>query len=258
MPFFQPDSIRYFRFESLDNLPHAVFTRKGGVSPQPWAELNLGGTVGDDPIRVMQNRLLLFHSLGRNPDYSFDVWQVHGNVVFCTSEPRAQGIPYQKADAILTDRPGLSLLMRFADCVPILLWDPQKRVVGIVHAGWQGTVKQAAASAISAMKTQYGTYPGDVLAGIGPSIAAHHYPVGAEVISQVYQAFGSDAHQFITGVLKVELDLWKANQFILQKSGVHQIEIAGICTACNPQDWYSHRAEEGKTGRFGVLIGLPG
>jgi len=257
MPFFQTDSLRYFRFESFESLPHAVFTRRGGVSPQPWAELNLGGTVGDDPIRVSQNRSLMFRSIGRNADHAFDVWQVHGSDVVCAWEPRAPGIPHDKADAILTDRPGLSLLMRFADCVPILLWDPGKKVVGLVHAGWQGTVKQVAASAISVMQAKFGTNPGEVLAGIGPSIAAHHYPVGAEVISEVRQAFGSEAEQFITGNPQVELDLWKANQFILERIGVTQIETSGVCTACNLGDWYSHRAEKGRTGRFGVLIGLP-
>jgi polyphenol oxidase len=257
MSFCQSDAVRYYQFESFDGLPHGVFTRKGGVSPLPWAELNLGGTVGDDPDRVLQNRSLLFRALGLNPLNSFDVWQVHGNNVVCTRDPRLQGSPYRQADAILTDRPGLSLLMRFADCVPILLWDPVKKVVGLVHAGWQGTIKQTAASAIRVMQSEYGSNPPEILAGIGPSIAAHHYPVGAEVIKQVRQVFGSEADQLIIGDSKDELDLWKANQFILEKVGVKQIEISGICTACNLGDWYSHRAEAGRTGRFGVLIGLP-
>ncbi len=257
MPYFQPDSVRYYQFDSLDHVPHAVFTRKGGVSPQPWAELNVGGTVGDDPMRVAQNRSVLFRTLGRNPDNAFDVWQVHGSDVVCTREPRSPDIPIQKADAILTDRPGLSLMMRFADCVPILLWDPEKKVVGIVHAGWQGTVQQVAGTALTVMQAQYGSNPGDVIAGIGPSIAAHHYPVGAEVLVQVRHVFGSEAEKFLSGHSRVELDLWKANQYTLELAGVKHIEIAGECTACNLDNWYSHRAEGGKTGRFGVLIGLP-
>ncbi len=135
--------------------------------------------------------------------------------------------------------------------------DPAKKVVGLVHAGWQGTLKQAAASAISMMQSQYGTNPAEIVAGIGPSIAADHYPVGEEVISRVKQVFGSEADHFITGDSQVGLDLWRANQFVLEQSGVKQIEVAGICTACNLGEWYSHRAECGRTGRFGVLIGLP-
>ncbi len=257
MPFMQPDSVRYFQFESLESVPHAVFTRRGGVSLPPWESLNVGGTVGDDPINVSQNRSILFRTLGRNPDYAFDVWQVHGSDVICTREPRAVGATYQKADAILTDRPGISLLMRFADCVPILLWDPVKKVVGMVHAGWKGTIRQVAGSTVSMMQAEYGTVPKDVRAGIGPSIAAHHYPVGIEVITQVRDAFGSDAENFLSENTQNELDLWKANRFILEKSGVKHIETAGICTACNLGDWYSHRAEGGRTGRFGVIIGVP-
>ncbi len=257
MPYIQPDSVRYYQFESLEGVPHAIFTRKGGVSPAPWAELNLGGTVGDHPANVVENRSILFRSLDRNPDLVFDVWQVHGKDVVCTREPRLSGEAHQKADAILTDRPGITLLMRFADCVPILLWDPVKKVVGIAHAGWQGTVKKVAASTISAMQKNYGSNPTHIRAGIGPSIAVHHYPVGAEVIAQARQVFGNDAENFLENSQQFKFDLWKANRHVLEDEGVNQIEVAGICTACNLDDWYSHRAEGGKTGRFGVVIGLP-
>lgn len=266
MPFQQPDSIRYYTFESLldhKGLKHAVFTRRGGVSPAPWAALNLGGTVGDDPQRVAENRELAFRTLGRPGDSLFDVWQVHSSEVVCARSPRLPDVPHLKADAILTDQPGITLFMRFADCVPILLFDPQKRVIGLVHAGWKGTVIRTAAQAVRRMRLEYGSVPADILAGIGPSIAAHHYEIGEEVVEQVRGAFGEDASGLLSSVdgdqvSGVQFDLWQANRLILEQEGVKRIEISGICTACHLEDWYSHRGEKGKTGRFGVLMGFEG
>jgi len=264
MPFFQPDSIRYYAFDSLSGagVVNAVITRRGGASPQPWDSLNVGATVGDDPGRVLENRRRTFQALGRPFESLYDVWQVHSNRVVCTQAPRPPEEAHLKADAILTDRPGVTLFMRFADCVPIFLHDPQRKVVGLVHAGWQGTVNQVAAHAIRAMQARYGSQPEDILAGIGPSIGPHHYPVGPEVVAQVHSVFGQDAGQVLrqhnsgNGDSSVQFDLWNANRLILEGQGVRQVETAGICTACCLDDWYSHRAENGKTGRFGALIAL--
>ena len=134
---------------------------------------------------------------------------------------------------MVTDQPGVTLFMRFADCVPIFLYDPVRKVVGLVHAGWQGTVKMAAKSAIEAMKEQYGCQTTDILAGIGPSVGPHHYPVGSDVISAFRNVFGDDS----TGLLLAEndgnqpntcLDLWSANRLILENCGISQIEICGL------------------------------
>jgi hypothetical protein len=259
MPFHQPDSIRYYTFESLDqeNLLHAVFTRRGGISPEPWASLNVGGLRGDDPARVLHNRVLSFRTLGRVPESVFDVWQVHSADVICTDVPRAN-LPHQKADAILTDRPEVTLFMRFGDCVPILLHDPAKKVIGIAHAGWQGTVKKTVIATIQTMQMRYGSQPGDILACIGPSIATHHYQVGPEVIAQVNHAFQENSKNLLKKdkAGAVTLDLWQANRYALEQAGVTKIEISGLCTACYPDDWYSHRRDFGVTGRFGVLIAL--
>jgi len=264
MPFHESSALRYYSFESLQEagVAHGVFTRGGGVSPQPWSSLNVGATVGDDLRNVYENRLRAFQAFQRPFESLFDVWQVHGTEVVCAEAPRPADQAHQKADAILTDRPGVTLFMRFADCVPIYLYDPVHKVVGLVHAGWLGTVRQAAAVAIQAMQARYGSRPEEVLAGIGPSIAAHHYEVGSEVIAQVQAAFGAEASGLLlpsNGASMEEhalLDLWAANRLVLERSGVRRIEIAGICTACGLDDWYSHRAEKGQTGRFGGLIAL--
>jgi hypothetical protein len=134
----------------------------------------------------------------------------------------------------------------------------------VVHAGWKGTVIGIAAAAVQAMQSEYQSNPTDMLAAIGPSVCAKHYEVGPEVVGQVQQTFGPDSEKVISygnGDLnpgKAYFDLWTANRLVLENAGVGQIEIANICTACHPEDWYSHRAEKGKTGRFGVLIGLTG
>jgi YfiH family protein len=258
MPFQFNQEICYYRFEDLgDDLIQAVFTRRGGLSPIPWASLNMGGTVGDDPVRVQSNRRLALEAIGVDLDSVYDVWQVHGVNVAVALSPRLPDEPHLQADVILTDKPGITLMMRFADCVPILLHDPVRKVIGLVHAGWMGTVRGVVLTAVEAMKTNFGTNAANIRAAIGPSIGPDHYQVGQDVTAQVRRVFGADSSQ----LLGVEngmfyLDLWLANRFELENAGVRQIEVSGICTACNNSDWFSHRAEHGRTGRFGAFIAM--
>ena len=259
MPFVENAGLRYHAFEIFPPaVTQAVFTRKGGVSPSPWDTLNVGGTVGDEAARVRENRNRSLAAMGRRLESMFDVWQVHSADYVLSRAPRHPDEGYQKADIILTDTPGVTLYMRFADCVPVLLYDPVRAVVGMVHAGWLGTVRGAARVAVQAMAAGYGSRPADILAAIGPSIGVDHYEVGADVLDQVAQAFGAEG----TMLVQVRgdrsyLDLWAANRIQLQQLGVDQIEVAGLCTACHTDDWFSHRAEKGRTGRFGALIALP-
>lgn len=260
MPFHQPDQIRYYTFDIMESegVRQAVYTRRGGVSPVPWAALNLGGTVGDDPQRVRENRSRAFQVIGCSMESMYDVWQVHSSEVVCTDRPRPPDARHLQADAILTDTPGVTLFMRFADCVPIMLFDPQKKVVGLVHAGWKGTVDQIVRIAVQTMELKYHTRPEDIRAGVGPSIGAHHYEIGPEVAARVHAAYGQDAGVLLSthNGSSVHFDLWEANRLLLERAGVQHIQVAGICTACHLDDWYSHRGEKGKTGRFGVVIGL--
>lgn len=266
MPFKSSDTIRYYLFESLleAGVTHACFTRRGGASPKPWAALNLGGTVGDAPERVAENRSRALGALGQSTRSIYDVWQVHSRKVVVAQAPRSAGQAPIQADAILSDRPGLNLMMRFADCVPILLYEPTKKIIGIVHAGWLGTIHRVAEAAVKAMEAEYGIRAINILGAIGPSIGAHHYEVGGEVVEQVKQAFGEDAGTVLgkyNGVPKgsgIQFDLWEANRLILERAGLKYIEVSGLCTACDLKDWYSHRGESGITGRFGVMIGLGG
>jgi len=120
-----------------------------------------------------------------------------------------------------------------------------------------GTVRRAARAAVQAMQKRYSSNPADILAAIGPAIGPDHYEIGEDVIAQVQNTFGTDAESLLEEHGEsIHFNLWKANQLLLENAGVKQIEIAGICTACHTEDWFSHRAEKGKTGRFGALIAL--
>lgn len=258
MPFAQTNGLRYYQFDIFEkNILNAVFTRQGGVSPEPWSSLNLSISVGDDPARVAENRIHAFNSLGRSPASLHDVWLVHGTDVVHAESPRPPEYPGVKADILFTDNPEVSLFMRFADCVPLLFHDPKKRVIGISHAGWMGTVKGVAEVSVRAMMERYDSQPRDIVAGIGPSIGVDHYEVGEEVVGQFRKKYSGDSEKILQirdG--RIYLDLWTANALQLQKMGVEQIQISGLCTACRLDDWYSHRAEHGKTGRFGALVAL--
>jgi YfiH family protein len=260
MSFQSQNGIKYFQFDSFPSseVGHGFFTRLGGISPAPWDSLNVGGTVGDDIDRVVENRKRLFHVLNKDITSVFDVWQVHSGDVVCTDRPRYADEDYIQADGILTSSRDVTLFMRFADCVPIMLYDPTQKVIGIVHAGWQGTVKKVTAAAIEKMRSVYGANPKDILAGIGPSICADCYEVKGDVIEEVYAKLGEIAPKVIIEKPggETHFDMWLANTLILQNSGVEKIEVSGVCTACNHTEWFSHRADHGKTGRFGAAIRL--
>lgn len=257
MPFHLKNGLRYFAFDNLAGLSHAVFTRQGGTSPAPWDSLNVGGSVGDDLANVRANRIRSFDALGRDPASIHDVWLVHGTDVVHADSPRDLTFKPPQADIITTDNPRVTLFMRYADCVPLLFHDPKKGVVALAHAGWLGTVRGVGTATLEAMRARYGTDPRDVRAAIGPAIGPDHYEVGADVAEQVRAAFNSRAESLLEPRGdKFHLNLWQANRLQLESAGVTNIEVAEICTACHLDDWFSHRAEKGKTGRFGALIGL--
>ena len=175
------EGIRFFHFENFeDRITQAVFTRQGGTSPVPWESLNLGGTVGDDTERVRRNRDMALHAIRRSPDSVYDVWQVHGINVAIAEAARPKEAPHLQADVILSDKPGITLLMRFADCVPIFLHDPKKNVIGMAHAGWMGSVLGTVQEAIRKMQSHFRCNPADIKAGIGPSIGSDHYEIGSD------------------------------------------------------------------------------
>lgn len=258
MPFHEKDGLRFFSFENFPKtITQAIFTRQGGVSPEPWTSLNVGGSVGDERSRVAENRIRSFQVMGRDPASIHDVWLVHGTDIVYAEAPRPLEQPSAKADILLTDKTDVSLFMRFGDCTPLFFYDPIKQVIGMAHAGWMGTVRNVAGAAITAMQQRYKSNPADILAAIGPAIGPDHYQVGPDVIAEVQSAFGKDAERLLVSRNdSTHFDLWTANQIQLEMAGVERVELAGICTACHLDDWFSHRAEKGKTGRFGALMAL--
>lgn len=250
--------IRYYQFPSLQHadLAHAVFARHGGVSPAPFHSLNVSVSVGDVRANMIENRQRSFRALDRDPDSVADLWQIHSAAVVRVDAPMGEIQAPPKADILITNRPEVTLFLRYADCVPIALFDPRHHAMALVHAGWRGTLQKASAAAARALMEHYGSRPQDIRAGIGPSIGPCHYAVGDEVVSQTRAAFGVKADRLLMANHQFHLDLWEANALALRQVGVEQIEISHICTACHTEHFFSHRGERGQTGRFGALIGL--
>ena len=256
MSFHERGGLRYYTFPAFEaaGVRHAVLTRRGGASRAPFESLNMGSSVGDDPVAVAENRRRAFALFGRAGESVPELHQVHSTRVLLGTR-RREGEPPPQADGVVTDDPRLTLCMRFADCVPILLYDPAHRAAGMAHAGWKGTIAGVAASAVEAMRAHFGSKPEDILAGIGPSIGPDHYIVGEEVLDALHASFGEKAADWLVGSgSETRLNLWEINRETLQRAGVTRIELAGICTACHTEDWFSHRAERGKTGRFAALL----
>lgn len=257
-------SLVYYQFHDLlpfasrvgGSLRHGVFTRLGGHSQAPWASLNTGHTVGDDGQAVEANHRLICQALGFGRQDIVSPHQVHGNTVGVVGQ-EDRGQVRADTDALITATPGVLLMLRFADCVPILLYDPVRQVVGLAHAGWRGTVTGIVSATVQAMERAFGCHPTEMLAGIGPAIGPCCYEVGEDVVQAVAKAYPDGSERLVHRANgRWRLDLWAATQQQLAECGVRQIETAGICTACRTDEWFSHRAERGRTGRFGALAGL--
>jgi YfiH family protein len=253
------NGLLYYRFHSLaacGEIVHGVFTRVGGISHPPYHWLNVGKSVGDDQRAVDANYDLICRTLGIHRGEIATAYQVHSaNVAVVGAEDRGR-IALQ-TDALVTNRPGVFLMLRFADCVPIAFYDPVQRAIGLAHAGWKGTLSKAAQKTVEMMVEAYGTYPADLIACIGPSIGPCCYQIGGNVVKLVSEVFPQQPqllHQQGDG--SRHLDLWAANQMQLAALGVYQIEVSGLCTACHNDEFFSHRADHGRTGRFAVVMGL--
>lgn len=259
MPFIELDGLRIFQFDHLSLAPitQAVVTRWGGVSQAPFAGLNVSTSVGDDPALVSQNMDRIFSAVGRPRTSLFDSWLVHGAGALVAGGPRPAGWgrPPQ-GDIILTNKPSVTLFMRYADCVPLVYVDPGKKALALAHAGWRGTLFRVAAKAVDEMRLHYGSRPEDLLVGIGPAISVKNYEVGSEVVAEVQAAFGTAGDLLPRVGESTYFDLVAANRRVLEEAGVRNIEAAELCTFENQQDWFSHRGSGGKTGRFGVLLAL--
>jgi YfiH family protein len=253
---FDQGGIPFFRFDTFpEGLRHGVFTRQGGVSPAPFHSLNLSVSVPDDKANVVTNRARAYGAFGRATDRLVQAHLVHGATVLPVTADH-YGHYVGPADAIITGQAGCGLAMNFADCAPILLYDPQRAAIGLGHAGWQGAVKDLPGAMVRAMSEAFGSRPADLIAAVGPCIGPCCYEVGEPVISAVQGAFANEASllPLANGRPRPHFDLPGANRRCLERAGVAQVELSGLCTACRIDLFFSHRAENGRTGRFGAIF----
>ncbi len=252
-------------FTQTGKVKHAYTARKGGVSGPPFESLNLGFHVGDEKALVSLNRERVCNLLGIESDALVAARQVHGDLVYAAdAQDKGRGaldgesaIP--GVDALVTNVSSLPLVAFFADCVCVFLLDPVMNVIGLVHAGWKGTALKIGAKTVRRMERIYNSKPRDILAGIAPSIGPCCYEVDQPVVNLFRKSF-PDWGMFIKPKCsgRWNLDLWEANKRILIDSGVPEdnISVAGLCTSCNNDLFFSYRAESGRTGRLAGLLML--
>ena len=250
-----------YQFEGLLGFPdttHAVFTRHGGVSAGPYTSLNLSRAVGDDPAAVAENNRRMLGALGYRRPQAVTAWLVHGNDVALVTRADSDRPP-QQVDALVTRERSLPLSMRFADCVPIVFYDPLHPAIGVAHAGWRGVAANVAGATVRAMVDWFNTDPRRMWVGIGPAIGVEKYEVSQDEVDRVAAACPRGARLTQPGGRgRPHLDLAAAVVAQLQAAGVASIEASGICTASDTGEWFSHRAENGQTGRFGLVVALDG
>jgi len=263
----EKNGVSYFVFKNLENtnlVRHAFSTRMGGVSSGYLSSMNLSFTRGDQEENVRENFYRIADAVGFLAENLVLSDQTHtANVRLITENDRGKGFlrpkDYQDVDGMITNVPGLVLATFYADCVPLYFVDPIHRAIGLSHSGWKGTVKRIGAVTIKKMQEVFGTNPEDIEAAIGPSICQDCYEVSEDVAEQFKQEFIHNEkllYQKENG--KYQLDLWKANQQVLLEAGIlpEHLAVTNICTCCNSDLLFSHRASHGMRGNLGAFLSL--
>lgn len=261
--------VTYLSFPALEKtglVSHAFSTRLGGVSKGDYATMNFSFTRGDNRDDVLENYARMARALDVKREKMVLTYQTHTvNVRRVTEEDAGKGVirerDYTDVDGLITDVPGITLVTFFADCVPLYFLDPVHRAIGLSHSGWRGTVKGMGRVTAEAMKEAFGSRPEDLIACIGPSICASCYEVGPEVAEEFENAFSVRYHASILEKKadgKYQLDLWKANQIVLEEAGLKKenISVTNICTHCNPELLFSHRRSAERRGNLCAFLCL--
>ena len=249
--------VEYLKADGL-KVPHCFTTRIGGVSEGIFESMNLGFHRGDDPEKVAENYRILGKCIGFEIEDLVLTRQTHTDIVRKVGRADCNGIDhrqYPECDGLITNEPGVGLVVFTADCTPILLHDPVTGAVGAVHAGWRGTAAGIAKNCVEAMVREYGCNPADICAAIGPNIGQCCFETDADVPEAMIAALGDDAKEFIEfwdG--KYHVDLKEINGLWLEKAGVRKIEISISCTACRPDRYWSHRVVGNDRGSQGAII----
>lgn len=239
-------------------VPHCFTTRLGGVSKAPLDSMNLAVRLDETEEAVAENYRILGAALGFDPENLVLTRQTHTDLVRVVTKADRRGCfhrAYPECDGLVTNEPGLALVVFTADCTPILLHDPVTGAVGAVHAGWRGTAKAIAARAVEAMSAHFGSRPSDIRAAIGPNIAQCCFQTDADVPQAMLEAFGEEAKKFIQAKgNKYYVNLKEMNALVLRRAGVEQIEISPLCTACRTDLFWSHRRMGQQRGSQGAVI----
>ena len=245
---------------------HGFSTKVGGVSEGIWESMNLSFSRGDDKASVEENFKRIAKAIGVEAEDLVFAAQTHTiNVRKVGMEDRGKGfskmLDYSDVDGLITNEPGICLTTFYADCVPLFFVDPVHKAIGLSHSGWRGTVNRMGQATLQKMKEEYGTDPSDVVAAIGPSICQDCYEVSEDVISAFQESFDKKHwnalfYQKENG--KYQLDLWKANEIILVEAGVKidNIAVTNVCTNCNSDLLFSHRATKGQRGSLAAFMAL--
>lgn len=265
----QVEEVLYLSYPLLENtgiVKHGFSTRVGGVSEGIWESMNLSFFRGDDDTSVRENFRRMASAIGVEGDSLVFSQQTHTtNVRKVTLEDKGKGIvnpvDYQDVDGLITDVSGLCLTTFYADCVPLFFVDPVRKAIGLSHSGWRGTVGKIGQTTLQKMNEEYGTNPADVIAAIGPSICQDCYEVSENVITEFQKAFAKkhwDTLYYKKENGKYQLDLWRANEIILTEAGVlkENIAVTNVCTNCNSDLLFSHRATNGKRGSLAAFMAL--
>lgn len=263
------DDVVFLTFPSIEaqeNIVHGFSTRLGGVSEGEFAQMNLSFSRGDDPERVTENYRRISAAIGFDDRSLVCSDQTHTvNVRAVTKEDCGKGYTrpkdYTDVDGLVTDVPGVVLATFYADCVPLFFVDPVRRAAGLSHSGWRGTVGNIAQATVRAMTERYGTNPKDIIAAVGPSICQDCYEVSDDVIVQFREAYpekiwDSLFYQKENG--KYQLNLWEACRQNMIRAGIPEenIAVTDVCTCCNPNLLFSHRASGGRRGNLAAFLGV--
>ena len=258
--------LSYPLLEQTGIVNHGFSTRNGGVSEGIFSSMNLSFTRGDDEERVRENFKRMAEIIGVEPDSLVFAAQTHTtNVRKVTAADKGKGIvyplDYQDVDGLITNEQGICLTTFYADCVPLFFIDPVHKAIGLSHSGWRGTVGKMGQETLRRMKEEYGTDAKDVIAAVGPSICQDCYEVSEDVIENFKEAFdercwGELFYQKENN--KYQLNLWKANEIILLEAGVRKenIAVTNVCTNCNSDVLFSHRATKGQRGSLAAFMAL--
>ena len=256
-------TLEYLTSDFLQGTVHCFSTRFGGVSEGALASLNLGVHRGDRPANVLENYRILGRAVGFEPKQTAFTRQIHSDIVERVGRAqcgRGLIVPVeQDCDGLVTDEPGVALTVFSADCTPLLLYDPVRRVAGAVHAGWRGTAAGIAAKAAEKMRAEFGCDPKNIRAAIGPCISQCCFETDADVPTAMLNALGAEAENAIRPVSeKYYVNLKECNAIWLRRAGVTQIDICGACTACQPERFWSHRRVGNDRGSLAAVIMLQG